>query len=166
VTARAAAVVAVVLAASGLAIPQSASGAQLWSPLVLSRHGNDWSDDLNRPLFDQDLAWVPGDERTSRFYARNQSGDAATLEVTVRVDQDRGLVDRDAFRMAVQGAGGWQRVDFDSSQPSIRMALAKGAVQPIDVRIRLLPSARGAAMDRSLSFTVQVRLTQKDGARG
>jgi len=163
-TARAAAAVAVVLAASGLAIPQSASGAQVWSQLVMSRNGNHWSDDLNRPLFDEGAALVPGDERTSTFYVRNQSGDRGVLEVSVRVPGSSGLAGREAFRLALRGAGGWQRADLDNGEPAIRMDLAKGAVQPISVRIRLLPTARNAAMDDSMSFTLHVRLTQKTGA--
>ena len=163
-TARAAAVVGVVLAASGLAVPQSASGAQVWSQLVMSRNGHQWSDDLNRPLFDGADTLIPGVERTSSFYVRNQSSDRGVLEVSVRIPGQAGLAGRDAFRLALRGAGGWQRADLDSGAPDLRLELAKGAVQKIYVRIRLLPTARNASMDDSMRFNLQVRLTQKTGA--
>lgn len=162
---RACALLVLVLAAVALAVPQSASATQTWSRLALSRNGHHWSTDLHRPLFVHDVVLVPGSERTSRFFVRNQSGERAALAVSVLAGRHHGLLARESFRLAVRAAGGWHRVVRTDGRPTLRLDLAKGAVQPIAVRVRLLSKARNLTQDGRADFTLQVRLSQKKGAR-
>lgn len=162
---RVCALLVMVLAAVALVLPQSATATQTWCRLALSRNGHHWSADLHRPLFAHDVLLIPGSERTSEFYVRNQSGERAALAVSVRAGRHHGLLARESFRLAVRAAGGWQRVVRTDGRPTLRLDLAKGAVQPIAVRVRLLPQARNATQHGRADFTLEVRLSQKNGTR-
>lgn len=49
--------------------------------LLLSRDGVHWSSDLAGQAFDPDRRWVPGDERSTVLWAKNHSGEQASLTI-------------------------------------------------------------------------------------
>lgn len=49
--------------------------------LLLSRDGTQWSPHLVGPAFDPDVRWVPGDERSTNLWAKNNSDETARLTV-------------------------------------------------------------------------------------
>lgn len=159
-TARVAALLALVMVALSLLTLAPATAAKSWPKLVLSRDSHAWSTDLDRPLFGPKLRWVPGDDASRTFYARNQSGEDARLRVTFTVKDPTAWLESGRLRMSVFANGAWTPVRVAGRSGVVHMLARRGEVVPVRVRVRLLPDAGARSMDRSLRFQIAVRLTQ------
>lgn len=73
---------AVMLIMIAVSAPANAS-----EPLLLSRDGSRWSPHLVGPAFDPEVRWVPGDERSTALWAKNNSAEPARLAIDL-VDVD------------------------------------------------------------------------------
>lgn len=158
-TARVAALLAVVMVALSLTLAP-ATAAKSWPKLVLSSNGATWATDITKPLFARGLRWVPGDDETRTFYARNQSGQDARLRVTFTVSDPTEWLEAGSLRMSVFADGTWTPVRVAGRTGVVHVLARRGEVVPVKVRVRLLPDAGVKSMDRSVRFDVAVRLTQ------
>jgi len=141
---------------------QASIPARRWSPLGLSRMGHHWSSNLHKPLFGRHLDLVPGQTEKRTFYVRNQSGEQARLRVSVNITDAHGSLQRDAFRVAARTrAGWWQHVRHTGSHAVLWRTMAKGAVIPVTLRVRIRPRADNTSMDRGLRLQVKVRLSKR-----
>lgn len=141
-------------------MPPASAAAKSWPDLVVSPHGSSWSADLRKPLFPSRLRFVPGDAASRSFYARNQSGQRAQLQVLVRVVDGTRWLCCGHLRMTVAVDGRWRPVVIAGSTGVGRVNLAPGDVVPVKVKLRLLRPAGNPAMNRRLSFSVKLRLTE------
>jgi hypothetical protein len=137
-----------------------ASATKSWPPLVVSRSGEVWTPNLTRPLFRDSLRWVPGDASSRTFYARNQSGRQARLGIVVDVTDGSRWLCCGQLRLAIAIDGRWRQIAFAQSTGVGRLVLSPGDVVPVTVRFRLLGPAAATAMERSLSVSLRLRLTQ------
>jgi hypothetical protein len=137
-----------------------ASAAKSWPPLVVSRSGDVWAHNLTGPQFRDSIRWVPGDVSSRTFYARNQSGQQARLSIVVDVADGSRWLCCGQLRLAISIDGRWRPVAFARSTGVGRLVLEPGDVVPVSVRFRLLGPAAASAMQRSLSFSLELRLTQ------
>ncbi|GCD88796.1 hypothetical protein [Nocardioides sp. LS1] len=158
-TPRVAALLAVVMVALSLTLAP-ATAAKSWPKLVLSSTGRIWATDLTKPLFSRGARWVPGDDETRTFYARNQSGEDARLRVTFTVSDPTRWLEAGRLRMSVFANGAWTPVRVAGRTGVVHMLAHRGEVVPVKVRVRLLPDAGARSMDRSLRFDIAVRLTE------
>jgi len=141
---------------------QAAISARHWSRLGLSRMGNHWTPNLDKPLFGRNLDLVPGQTEKRTFYVRNQSGEQARLRVSVNITKAHRSLQRDAFRVAARTrAGWWQHVRHTGSHAVLWRTMARGAVIPVTLRVRIRPRADNSSMDRGLRLQVKVRLSQR-----
>ena len=141
---------------------QAAISARHWSRLGLSRMGNHWTPNLDKPLFGRHLDLVPGQTEKRTFYVRNQSGEQARLRVSVNITKAHRSLQRDAFRVAARTrAGWWQHVRHTGSHAVLWRTMARGAVIPVTLRVRIRPRADNSSMDRGLRLQVKVRLSQR-----
>jgi hypothetical protein len=140
--------------------PALAGPPRQWPALVVSHTGRDWKPTLAKPMFRSDHQWVPGESMTRTFYARNQSGERARLAVVVRVTDRRAWFRQGHVRMDVGVKGRWKRVRFAGSTGVRSLVIGAGEAVPVQVRVRLLGSADGSAMRRSMAFRVKLRLTE------
>lgn len=156
--------VAVLLASVVLALSpvlqSPASATSSWPKLMLSRTGTHWSTDLTTPMFGPARRWVPGDDQTRTFYARNQSGEDARLRVSFLVHDPTAWLGTGRLRMSVRTNGTWTRLRFSGRTGVVHMLARRGQVVPVHVRIRLLSDAGNQSMGRSMGFDVSVRLTE------
>jgi hypothetical protein len=135
------------------------------SGLALSRDGRQWSSDLDSPLFEKDLRFVPGETRVETFRVRNSSADKAELRVRLLAQDPSDWLGADGFRMRVRlDDRRWVLVRGDGDQPDNHMVLDPGESVPVSVRVRLRRAAGNRNMARRLSFTIVVRLTELTSA--
>ncbi|QCW50970.1 LPXTG cell wall anchor domain-containing protein [Nocardioides dongxiaopingii] len=162
---RTAVVVPVVLLAAASLSPAAAAEGQLG----VSRDGVHYGDALTRPLFDPEVRWVPGDERTARFWVRNQSSGLGDL--TVRIDRAPrdALFGTDDLEVAARigqqdyvgttAPGAHELIDAED--------VAAGTEVAVDVRVRLAPEAPNATMVLGADLDFTVTLTEStDGDDG
>ncbi|GEP34095.1 hypothetical protein NSZ01_18630 [Nocardioides szechwanensis] len=142
-----------------------ASAAKSWPPLVVSRSGEVWTPNLTRPLFRESVRWVPGDSSSRTFYARNQSGQKARLGIVVDVTDGSRWLCCGHLRLAIAIDGRWRPIAFAQSTGVGRLVLNPGDVVPVTVQFRLLGPAAAAAMARSLTFSLNLRLTELPAPR-
>lgn len=138
--------------------PASADGPRI----ELSRTGEDWGDDLDDPLFDPAIRWVPGDRRAAGIFVRNRGESAAWVSIRAQRVAERGDMPSDwlVFEARVDD-GPWLRLpDHRSTADLVRVE--PGVEQPprrVEVRANLLPEAgnevqRGAV---ALAFSLEMR---------
>lgn len=150
------AALAAVLLLLGLAGPASADG------IGLSNDGAHFGDGLAGPLFDPDVRWVPGDERTARFWVRNDAQQAGALRLTMTDDGVRSLLATGDVTVSARAAGtGWTTVDSTGTR-----VLVDGTVVPprgrrwVDVRVAFDPASGNESQGRLLDLGLEVSLTQ------
>lgn len=165
-TARVAAFLTVVLVTFCLVTQSPATAAKSWPKLVLSRDGRAWSTDIERPLFGSRVRWVPGDDQVRTFYARNQSGEDARLRVSLSMDDPSSWLGDGRLRMGVLVNGEWRRIQFNGTAGVAHMLIRRGEVVPVRVRVRFAPESGAQTMDRTLRFSMNVRLTQMASWKG
>lgn len=120
--------------------------------------GRVWSPDLERPLFDPAVRWVPGDTRTAEFWVRNDGAGEATVTVAATVEGIDAQVGDDVVAFRIRGAGGpW--IDLAPDGTSIKLGpLSAGASRQFDVEASFDPASGNDSMDRSLEFTPRIVL--------
>ena len=95
---RAIVIVAAILLAAAPAIAADEVG--------LSSDGVSWGSALSEPLFDPAFRWVPGDRETASFWVRNESSDAALLDVAILGSSVDALMETGDLSVTVAVAGG------------------------------------------------------------
>lgn len=118
-----------------------------------------WTSSLSEPVFD-DSRWVPGDVATGEFWARNQSSDAAEIQLVVLPKDGhlRASGDLDVQIRADDEA--WQPLTTEWTAPR---PLAAGAKARVQVRAALAETASNADQSLHFAFDVRTRLTQVTG---
>ncbi len=132
--------------------------------LGLSRDGVHFNTSLDRPLFGDEVRWVPGDVRTASFYARNQSTDGAALAVDLERPAREALLDTDFLavsaraddgaRVRLDQAGRHDLAEFGDSRP-----IAAGQQVEVTVRAAFSPQAPNATMKLATDLSFHVRLS-------
>ncbi len=148
---------AVALGLVGLAGPASASG-----ELGLSPDGVHWSSSLPGPLFNPVFRWVPGDSQVSSFYVRDQSTDAAVLDLTMLTGPVQTLIATGDLKVGASVDGG-AFTDVNTPGPNVlihQVPVAAGATHKINVRITFDPASTNQSESRELDLRFTVTLTQ------
>lgn len=152
------------LAASVLTVltEPPATAAHRWSRLALSSDGRHWSPTLSGPLFRGDFVWVPGSSRVATFYVKNRSRGTALLRVTVHTADPTGWLRDNHVRLALRHhRRHWVRIHHAGNHGTRSLRVRRGEVVPVQVRFRMLRSARNHTRNRHLNFSVDVRLSQQ-----
>lgn len=136
------------------------AGAHAADEIGISRDGTSWSSNLDEPLFDPGLRWVPGDTRTSSFFVRNQgpSGSAITIEVR-SLDSDELLADDDIHLRARAAEGAW--VGLRNGVTSTRLTeetIEQGAAVRVDVNATFDQASTNQSQVRRLAIAFRVVL--------
>lgn len=119
-----------------------------------------WTSTLTEPVFADDTRWVPGDAQTGEFWARNQSSDAAEIELVI-LPRDGALHASDDFDVQIRTDGeAWQPLSTAWTAPR---PLAAGATARVQVRAALSETASNADQAQHFAFDVRTRLTQVTG---
>lgn len=139
-------------------------GAHAADEIGISRDGTSWSSNLDEPLFDPGLRWVPGDTRTSSFFVRNQgpSGSAITIEVR-SLDSDELLADDDIHLRARAAEGAW--VDLRNEVTSTRLTeetIEQAAAVRVDVNATFDRASTNQSQVGRLAIAFRVRLADAD----
>ncbi|WP_148615017.1 hypothetical protein [Nocardioides rubriscoriae] len=127
----------------------------------LSTDGVHWAPDLVDPLFDADLRWVPGDERTATFYVRNERPDLGDLSVSV----DRVVSDtlRATGWLAVSARAGdqpWVSITDGGSHELVDQDdVASDEPVTVQVRVAMSTDAPNDTMVLGTDLDFSVRLT-------
>lgn len=130
--------------------------------LGLSSDGVHWGNSLPGQLFDPAFRWVPGDSETRTFYVRNQSKDAAVLDVTMITGPAEALIDTGDLKVGVRVDNG----AFESATTSgthvlaSQVPVARGQKHRIDVRVDFDPASTNLSETKRLRLRFNVRLTQ------
>jgi hypothetical protein len=156
-------VIAVLTALTLSAVPPASSTTKHWSRVAVSLDGHTWTTQLREPLFDKRMRWVPGDERTGRFYVRNRSGERARLTVTAKVDDPAGMLRRGEVHFEAKLGRHWTRINPAGNRQVARTVVKRSATRKVWVRVRMSPRAGNDTMNRRWSFRIQVRLTSLQG---
>lgn len=143
-----------------VSMPPASAAAKSWPNLIVSPQGSSWSADLRKPLFPSRLRFVPGDSASRSFYARNQSGQRARLQVVVRVTDGTRWLCCGHLRMTIAINGRSRPIKFAGPTGVGRLVLAPGETVPVKVRFRCVAPAGNDAMKRRLSFSLKLRLTE------
>jgi len=130
--------------------------------LGLSADGVHWGNSLPGQLFDPSMRWVPGDSETRTFYVRNQSKDAAVLDVTLVTGPVEALIETGDVSIGVRVDNGV----FESANTSgthvlaSQVPVARGQRHRIDVRVAFDPASTNASEAKRLRLRFNVRLSQ------
>lgn len=127
----------------------------------LSADGTHYADALDRPLFDPQVRWVPGDERRSTFWVRNQAGSAGDLTVDLTARSRSTLFDSGYLRIAARaGHGPWHVVSGGESLRLLtRQDLPAKAEVPVTLRVTLAPGAPNGTMVLATDLDLRVTLS-------
>lgn len=131
--------------------------------IELSRDGVTWSQDLDEPLFDPAMRWVPGDSETSSFFVRNQGGTAGDLAVDIiGTGNEQALLDSGDLHVTAQGGGGeWQTVSGRGENRLLTaLDLADGSVARISVNVTFDEGSTTPTQLEFASFAFRVTLSQ------
>ena len=137
----------------GLVAPRPAAARP--EPLQVSIDGQRWSARIDRPLFESDRRWVPGDVETVTVWARNTSTDAAGLTLQV-VDQDGGSRLGDELQLTATANG--EPLTGTAGYP-----VDPGASVRIALTVTFPASAGNASQEQRMDFVLRVTLTQLTG---
>lgn len=132
------------------------------SVIELSRDGVTWGPDINEPLFDPAMRWVPGDSETSSFYVRNNGGSLGDLAIDVIAGRAGELIDSGDLSITAMGGGGtWQTIN-DGGQHRLLTALdlADGKVARIMVKVDFDASSLGDTQLESAPLKFVVTLSR------
>jgi hypothetical protein len=140
-----------------LAAP-AAPGAAVEPSPTLTLDGGSRAVAVDRPLWDADTRWVPGDERSVDLWLRNDSTARATVALAVRVDgsgRDRVLGDALRVRLTVDDVS-----QTLGAAPVPLPALDAGTRRRVRLTAALPASATDATQNRRV--TVRLLLTPLD----
>lgn len=127
--------------------------------LRVSSDGAHWATDLDRPLFDPDVLWVPGDRRTSSFYVENLGETAAAISVAVVTGADT-LVSPGDVALEARAAGeAWRPVERALEHDALNtVAVAVDDARRIDVRAVFRAGARNVSQASAVALRFVVQL--------
>ena len=120
--------------------------------------------ELTEPLFDPGLVWVPGDLRTTRFWVRNRSDEAAVLAIDITAIDSDGLLATGAVTIGGSAEGvpmrsvttpGTHRLVAD-------LPVVAGGTVTVELTVGLVASAPNSAQQRGFTFEVAATLTASD----
>lgn len=145
-----------------IALAIGAGPARAENAVGLSLDGQTWTSELQRPLFDPAMRWVPGDTETRSFWVRNQGPTAASTQIAVRTTDADGLLVQDDIAIDARVRGGaWTSLsDPAGSQTLTDGGLAKGNRVRVDLRVAFLPESTNRSELKELPLRFVVRLTQ------
>ncbi|MCW2856062.1 MAG: hypothetical protein JWR52_1677 [Marmoricola sp.] len=148
---------AFVVALVGLAGPASASG-----ELGLSPDGVTWGATLPSPLFDPAFRWVPGDSEVASFFVRNQSTDAAVLDLTMLTGPVQTLIETGDLTVGASvDSGPFTDVNTPGTHALIhQVPVTAGASHKINVRVTFDPASSNQSQAKQLDLRFTVTLTQ------
>ena len=124
--------------------------------LQVSLDGRHWSSRIDRPLFDADRRWVPGDTETVTVWARNTSTDAAGLTIRI-LDQDPGSRLDDELQLRATANG--QPMSGPTGYPVV-----PGDPVRVDITLIFPATATNASQRRPVDVTLRLTLTQLVGS--
>jgi hypothetical protein len=154
---RVATLVAALLTMIGLLGPVTARPAAARAePLQVSLDGHRWSARIDRPLFESDRRWVPGDVETVTVWARNTSTDAASLTIQV-LDQGGDSRLEDELQLTAMANG--QPLTGTAGYP-----VGPGTPVPIDLALAFPASAGNASQGQRTDVMLRVTLTRRTGS--
>lgn len=151
---------AMVLVVLGVGFSTAAASAA--DELSLSRDGVTWSGSLDGPLFDPGFRWVPGDSETATFYVRNESPEAANLDVTLLTGPIETLIDTGDLRVGISLDGGAFASATAAGEYGLvdKAPVAPGGVRQVDVRVDFDPASTNESQERRLDLRFDVVLSQ------
>lgn len=146
----------------GVVGPASASG-----ELGLSPDGVHWASTLPSPLFDPAFRWVPGDSEVASFYVRDQSADAAVLDLTMLTGPVQTLIQTGDLKVGASvDSGAFTEVNTPGTHELIhQVPVAAGATHKINVRITFDPASTNQSESRELDLRFTVTLSQATNVR-
>lgn len=147
---RAAFAVMIMLGLVGL-VPARPSAAQA-DQLQVSLDGRQWSSRVDRPLFDADRRWVPGDTETVTVWARNTSTDTAALTIRI-LDGNPGSRLGDDLQLGATANG--QPMSGTTGYPVV-----PGDAVRVDITLTFPAAASNASQRRPVDVTLQLTLTE------
>jgi len=151
---------ALVLSVAGPAAADDGSDAQR-QQVGLSLDGVHYQHDIDQPLFDPALRWVPGDVRRSSFWVRNQAVEPGDLTIDVLALGRKPLLDSRYLSISARtGDGPWQTMGSDKSMHLLtqKNVPANSAV-PVTVQVALAPEATNGTMLLATDLDFGVTLT-------
>ncbi len=109
----------------------------------LSLDGHTWTADLNRPLFDPAMRWIPGDVETRSFWVRNDGPAKASMKIGVRTTDPDALFAQDDILIDARVRGGrWAPLSHGRGTRALTdRTLAKGGRVRVDLRVTFVPEA-------------------------
>lgn len=149
------------------AVLTAEAGAARADEVGLSLDGRTWTPDLDRPLFDPRMRWVPGDVEIRSFWVRNESATKASMNVGVRTSDPDALLSQDDFLVDARVRGGtWVALPRNGGGLTLtdRTLPASGRIR-IDLRVTFDATSENRTQVASLPMRFVVRLTQA-GPRG
>ena len=149
--------VAGLMVLAGSMAPASAAG-----ELGLSPDGVTWAAALPGPLFDPAFSWVPGDSEQASFYVRNQSADAAVLNVTLLTGPVEDLIDSGDLKISVRLDNGpfTSAITAGSHLLLDNLPVDSGTVHEVTVQIDFDPQSTNVTQTKQLDFRFDVTLSQ------
>lgn len=143
-----------------VAVPGAAVADDPAPGFSVSSDGVTWSTDVAVPLFDAAVRWVPGDERTSTFYVRDDSPYDASVRILAQDASTRRLTATGAVVLSARASGGaWQRLTVGAeSGPINAVKVGSGQTSRIDIRAVFDPTTTNLTQgeDATLSFVVRL----------
>ncbi|SDS84540.1 hypothetical protein [Microlunatus soli] len=126
----------------------------------VSSDARHWQSDLDRPLFDPDARWVPGDVETTTLWIRNAATTAGTLRVAVDpLDHDQFL--RHGLHLRARASGSdWVTLAPDGSARRITGRLPAGATTQLWITASFDAAAGNVSQERRADLRLRVTLSQ------
>lgn len=148
-----------VTAVCALAFAPAAAGAD---EAAVSSDGATWATSLERPLFDGQVRWAPGDSRTESFYVRNQGSTSSRLTIQLQPQDADGLVVQGDVVLQVRADGGaWSDLEHGQATPLLDGAsLPAGAATRIELNAAFDPSSGNRTQLKRLDFDLRITLTE------
>lgn len=134
--------------------------------LLLSADGRSWSTHLAQPLFSAEVAWVPGDVRTTSLFVANRGPTAADVRVQLTTSADQ-LVRRGDISFDARLAGEpWQHLGRGNGGAVLthQVALPRDGERRIDLRASFLPESTNSSQASAVDLQFVVELTQTAAA--
>ncbi|MEO9325169.1 LPXTG cell wall anchor domain-containing protein [Nocardioides sp. C4-1] len=155
--------VAVAAAIASLALAPAPARADGDQPLGVSRDGIHWSDDVDRPLFDPQVRWVPGDVRTATFWVRNQRSDRGHLTIDLLRTRRDSLIETGWLHVSARtGDGSWTTVSDTGTHRLDTSDLEPGVPLPVEVRVGLDWAAPNGTMVLGTDLDLRATLVDAD----
>lgn len=148
------------LTVGGPAVAEDSAAAR--GPEVgVSLDGVHYEAGITQPLFDPKLRWVPGDERSSRFWVRNQAVDPGDLTIDLLTQNRQDLFDSSYLSISARaGVGPWHTVTAGTPMRLIRTTdfPAKAEV-PVTVLVAVAAEAPNTTMVLATDLDFRITLT-------